>query len=524
MLDKDSIFIADVTSAQMREVFESILSIDFNYSITESSQVTIKFIDPQFRMAQNRYFTVGRDLIVTQKSVSPYLSDGTERIPQASNTKNGEFARRSMIYEMASVTVDQSAGNSPVWTVKARPKGIQQMKRDRKPRNIKGSGSQFVINACKKYGLTAVTQKTSKGYKINNAQGAQQATSVWDAMKSIAQEAEFVMFEVDGILYFGQEKWILNKWGTHATGGFQKVDSAGVPRFDSDGAPVMEPRRRFIPFYWPPGSSDNPESELFRLIGIPTLTQSDNDAYVADGSLVCERTNGVRIRPGMTVKIFGVPNFQGNYLVTDVSFQEETTDPVSVTFRSPEKLEKDKIKDIQIGKRVQNVYKVIPGYKEVTSPIARSVTTRSTIDAFEVSPLPTRLRPNVYPTPFFDAQFIVQNGNIDLWNRPVYPTPAGTNQEPKTTEPFIWYSMAGEVYFVLERVWCVGSSPFLLTEQEAITKFDADNLHHGSFSNEDAAKMWIRQLKSVQLAILPERFNFKDRNLLSGLIRVGFCP
>jgi hypothetical protein len=456
MLDRTSLSIADITSEQMREVFESVLSINVSYSITESSQITIRFIDPEFRMAQNNYFTVGRDLIYTQKSVSPYLTDTTERTRGPANINVGEFARRSMIYEMASVTVDQSAGNSPVWTVKARPKGIQQMKRDRKPKNIKGSGSQFVVNACKKYGLFPVVQRTNKSYKINNAQGAQQATSVWDAMKSIAEEAEFVMFEADGVLFFGQEKWLLNKWGTHASGGEPKVDRSGRVVRDADGAPQTTKLKRFIPFYWPPGSSGS-EIELFRLIGIPNLTQSDNDAYIADGSLVCERTNGVRMRPGMTVKMYGVPNFQGSYLVTDVSFTEESTEPVAVTFRSPERLEKDKIKDIQIGKRVESVYKVIPGYKEVTSPIAKSVTTLISRDFYEESPLPTASRPNVYPEPAFSKEFVVQQGNISLWNRPV--SPMTETEEPTTSKPFIYFQSSTESYVVLERVWCIDNTP-----------------------------------------------------------------
>jgi hypothetical protein len=514
MLDKDSIQIGSVTAQQMRQVFESVLSIDVSYSITESTQITVKFIDPEFRMAQNNYFTVGRDIIFSSKSISPYLEDIPRVEVRGTSRTYGEFVRRSNIYEMASVSVDQSAGNSPVWTVKARPKGVQQMKRDRKPKNIKGSGSQFVINACKKYGLKPVTQRTSKSYKINNAQGAQQATSVWDAMKSIADEAEFVMFEVDGFLYFGQEKWILNKWGTHASGGNSRFNKQGRAVVDEDGVLQLTPTKRFIPFYWPPGSSSSPGSEIFRLIGIPNVTQSDNDAYIADGSLVCERTNGVRIRPGMTVKIFGVPNFQGSYLVTDVSFKEEATDPVAVTFRSPEKLEKDKIKDIQIGKIVESVYKITPGFKEVTTPIPVSTTTTG-LGVFDVNPIPTASQPMIYPAPAFSPSFVAEQGNISLWSRPIF--------NESTSKPFIHYEIATESYRVLEKIWCISGVAQQLTESAAIDKYSADGLHYGSFTDEQAAKMWIKQLISAQHIIVSKRFANIGDEVLRSMVQ-GFCP
>jgi hypothetical protein len=514
MLDADSIQIGSVTAQQMRQVFDSVLSIDVSYSITESTQITVKFIDPEFRMGQNNYFTVGRDIIFSSKSISPYLEDFYSITPDRKTAVYGEFVRRSNIYEMASVSVDQSAGNSPVWTVKARPKGVQQMKRDRKPKNIKGSGSRFVINACKRYGLEPVTQRTNKSYKINNAQGAQQATSVWDAMKSIAEEAEFVMFEVDGFLYFGQEKWILNKWGTHASGGNSKFNREGRPILDEDGVPQITPIKRFIPFYWPPDSSFNPGSELFRLIGVPTVTQSDNDAYVADGSLVCERTNGVRMRPGMTVKIFGVPNFQGSYLVTEVSFKEEATDPVAVTFRSPEKLEKDRIRDIQIGKRVDSVYKITPGFKEVTvpTPVSRTV---PGVGILPVNPLPTASQPMIYPEPAFDPSFVAEQGNISLWNRPVF--------DESTSQVFIYFEVSTENYVVLEKIWCISGVAQKLTESAAIDKYLIDDLHYGVFTNENAAKTWRKQLISAQDAIVEKRFKNLGSEVLRSIAQ-GFCP
>jgi len=520
----DSIIIGGITSSESRRVMDSVLSINVNYSITESTQLTIRFIDPNLRMAANNYFTVGRDLTYTAKAISPYLEDFGS-IRKSAGANNGEFARRRTFFEMASVTVDQSGAFSPIWTVKARPKAIQQMKRDRKPKNIKGSGSQFVINACRKYGLYPVTQRTSKSYKINNAQGAQQATSVWDAMKSIADEAEFVMFEVDGVLYFGQEKWLINKWGTFISGGELKYSKEGKVLTNPDGTPQTKEIKRYIPFIYPPVPKLDSPLSSFRLIGIPTLTQSDNDAYIADGSLVCERKNGVRLRPGMTAKIIGVPNFLGEYLITDVSFQEQSTEAVAVTFRSPEKLEKDKIKEIRIGEIITPGHVAFPGYLESTAPLPLTVASNAgTFSVSEINPLPTKSQPMIYPRYPFSNEFVDESGNISLWNRPVSPFDTTTRTAATTTEPFVHYDSTKESYMVLEKVWCIGGVPQVISDEDAISKYETEGVNYGGFSNEEVAKQWIKYLYRAQEVILSKRFKNFEKIFQTDVNTSGLCP
>lgn len=513
MLDKNSIQIASLSTQQVQEIVEAITSLEVSYSIDEASQISFQVIDPQFKMAENGYFTVGREIIFTASTVSPFLVNRFGKFI-TDYADGGEFARASLFYEMASVTVGQNGSNSPTWTIKARPKAVQQMKRDRQPKNIKGSGSEFVQNAARKYGLFAITQNTNKSYKINSANGSQQATSTWDAMKSIADEAEFVLFEADGVLYFGQEKWLLNKWGTHSSGGNQLFDSRGRAVLDKNGNIRFRPYKRFIPISWPPGSSKL--NEDFRLIEIPNITQSDNDAYIADGSFNCERMNGTRMRPGMTVKFINIPNFAGEYIVTQVSYREQSTDPVSVSFRTPAKLEDEKIKDIAIGTVVDNIYKIYRGTERDRAVPVAAANVGTVRPVYRQSPTPTAARPMVYPAPNFDESFIIEAGNISLWDRPIYVE----NRRAVTTRPFIHVD-SGD-YVVLERVWCQGGSPALLSEAAAITKYGIDDLHLGKFSDESAARSWVEQLLQLAPIVIQKKFPTSYQRILAGVVPVGY--
>ena len=54
------------------------------------------------------------------------------------------------------------------------------------------------------------------------------------------------------------------------------------------------------------------------------------------------------LRPGMTIYVDGVPTFEDFYLITDVSFDHMSTTPVQISFRKPEREDKN-IVDIPLG-------------------------------------------------------------------------------------------------------------------------------------------------------------------------------
>lgn len=71
-------------------------------------------------------------------------------------------------------------------------------------------------------------------------------------------------------------------------------------------------------------------------LGVPNLRRSDDAPEEASATFKLEREIGKQFRPGMTVNVDGVPGFAVNMLVTDVSWSEGTTDPVSVSCRTIE--------------------------------------------------------------------------------------------------------------------------------------------------------------------------------------------
>jgi hypothetical protein len=234
--------------------------------------------------------------------------------------------------EVAETSCDAEQGISPIWTIKCRPKRVQQMKRDKKPEVIEGNGTAYVAAACKKYGLKLVAEQTSKSKKITKASGENEADSVWDVIQNLAQQAKFKCFEVDNVLYFASMKWLMYKWGPDAITYIASVKDKETGNFTD-----RRVTRRYIPLV--PGEVGRD----YQTQKLPAMNRSDNSIMEAQGSATVERTNGVGIRPGMTVFVGGIPTFVGYYLVTSVEFEERSPNPVGIQFQTPERKPKEKI-------------------------------------------------------------------------------------------------------------------------------------------------------------------------------------
>ena len=69
-------------------------------------------------------------------------------------------------------------------------------------------------------------------------------------------------------------------------------------------------------------------------LGVPTLRKSDDAWQAATCDFAVERVQGKLLRPGMTIRIDGVPFFEGHYLVNSVSWNEGTQDNIAVSARA----------------------------------------------------------------------------------------------------------------------------------------------------------------------------------------------
>ena len=510
MIEKDTIRIASVTTRQIEEINNNILSLDVNFSMNEASQITFEVLDPGMRMGKANFFVIGREVLYKSKSVSPDMgSYGT----------GGFFVYVTLVYEIASVECSQRESNSAIWKIEARPKGIQQMKRDRKASQIQGANQDFITNAAKKYKMEAVVENTTKSKSISTSNGNKQAENLWNVMQGLAGEANYALFESDGVIYFGSQKWFLGKWGTNSTGGKIKFDKNGKAIINNQTKKLEKtPIVRYIPFNYP----NLKDEKHFFLMQMPTVRKSDNDPFEVQGSMIVDRKNGMRLRPGMTIKLAGIPTMSGLYVITDVTFKEESTEPVNVTFRTPELLPKDKIQDLEIGPVVSAIYGIEgneEGEKSLQATPQQYGATQMPIPA-AVKPVASAAHPLTYPK-IPDSVIgggSVITGNTDLWNRPV----AVLDGEGGTSLTYVWHDVANSLFVIIERVWCLAGIGVVYTESEALDKYILDGLHCGKFSNFDTAQFQKKQLHEIHVAILKKRFPKTWKKITNGKAPAGY--
>ena len=338
-VEKFNVTFGDIPSNIKENLNDSILSCQVNYSMDMATEITLQIIDRDYTrvgaelsFASGNYFNIARDVT--------YLTKTIATIEFEDLTKTASVGLKNVLMEVADISVSQEQAVSPIWTIKCRPKAVQQMKRDKKPEVITGSGTNYVRAACKKYGLKCVAEETTKSKQITKASGDNEADSVWDVIQNLAQQAKFKCFEADGTLYFASMKWLMYKWGPDAI-------SYRATFKNTSKTPVTEETRavtrRYIPLI--PGDL----GKAYELQQLPTMNKSDNAVMEATGSANIDRTNGIGIRPGMTVFVGGIPTFVGYYLVTSVSFEERSPNPVAIQFQTPERRPKEKIVGLEVG-------------------------------------------------------------------------------------------------------------------------------------------------------------------------------
>lgn len=334
----------DLATAQMARIRESIVSLNVSYSSNLCTQLTIELIDPNFEMLKSNYFIVGRDIVYRSLS---YPTTGEMTIQNADRSGN-----LIHLFEIASVEVRPSSGHSPAVSIQARTKAVQQMKRDKNPSNIRGKSSDYVYYAALQYGLLPLLEKTGKNRQITKASGDRQADSTWDVLSNLARDAKFMLFETDGLLFFCSMDFLMGKWG---------ITQLNHDYFtNSRNEPVPSPIN-VVPLFWPPFSAEERENLFFNNkidpsrgmsdsvskdpknasvlipLSMPVVRRSDNDPFVVSGSASVDRTAGTFLRPGMTIALGGIPTFEDIYMISAVTFDHYSTNPVSVEFSKPER-------------------------------------------------------------------------------------------------------------------------------------------------------------------------------------------
>lgn len=279
--------IGDLGRLQGTAVQEAIIKLSTSFTMDSVSQISFEVWDQELRMLNNNYFLVRRDVYY-----------------------------QGMLYEMAVIDISAGQGETPIIKIEARSKVCQMMKRDKDPESYgNASATDFARIVAERYGMAFVGEPTSTQRVITKGSSDSTDTSVWDVLKSSASSAQFVVFEADNTLYFGSQQWLLGKWGDVDLGIFK--------------VPVT---------FSPPGSGN----EVFTLVEFPNCRKSDDDPMQAEVRALVRRENATKLRAGMTVTVDGVNGFNGRYLITEVSFEENSPSPVSVSLRTPEKPKENK--------------------------------------------------------------------------------------------------------------------------------------------------------------------------------------
>jgi|LakMenE01Jun11ns_1017448.scaffolds.fasta_scaffold9930674_2 hypothetical protein len=517
------LLISSLPDNLVSDISDKVTAFSVSYSISQASEISFDVVDVDLEMARNNYFILGRDII--------YETQTLGRV----NSFTGEVRQVRQLFEIAQVTSAQGPGGSAIYSVQCYSKAVQQMKRDKTPATIKGNGSQYVKNAAKKYGLDFYCEESSKAKNITKAKGSKQSESVWDVLDRLAKDAKFVLFEVDGVLVFASETFLLHKWGTN----IRYIDRKVIDKKTKKKS-IKKLARRFIPLQWPnSGPQYNGTSGFFRLIERPTITKSANDPYAGNGSCLVERFNGVQIRPGMTAYVGYVPNSSGYYLVESVSFKEMTPDPVAVGFRTLTRdEEKEAIRLLPLGQTYQQTFTrnaPLRTTKEAArNELGKPIVNPSKDKRITGNNFPTQEDPLRYPDMEYanisrtyastygkipkstnNRNSVILTGNIDLWNRPIVLSVSNGKTVGYHTLFSVEYVYAEGSSFkaaVLPTVFTEDGVAVIKTYDEVVAKYLADGGYSGS-----AKYLAIIEGGSRQDAVL----NGRDYGLLLSIQQSG---
>ena len=355
-----------------------VTGMQVSLTMDEVSQITFEVTDPGLLLADKNYWNIRRPVT--------YLG---------------------MQFEISAYDIRQGNAGEIV-RVEARNAACQKMKRN-KGANLFTGGNATVYAATKarEVGLKFFGESTSEQATISQTSSTDSDESVWDVLKRLAGQYQFVRFETNNRLFFTSQKFLLGKYAvvdSYTTSGYfytpirwrtfpspattfkpeiPAPSTSPILRRGSVGTHVTYVQRVYneragfsLPLtgYFdgatelvtayiqiqnklsPTGVVDAATWAVIRYLGsgrevankgysikaleCPQCRKSDDDVNAAQISFQVDQGEGRAIRPGMTVRIMDIPDFIGDYIVTEVQWQEGTVGSVSVTARTPVEPEK----------------------------------------------------------------------------------------------------------------------------------------------------------------------------------------
>lgn len=307
MITSDILRVGSLDQNKWSDITDAITSVNISHTMDIASQVSFTVHDKDLTFTKNNYFQLRRDV---------------------------QF--RGERYEISSVDISSGESGDAAVSVECFPRSVQRMKRDKKPRNYGSTSSyDYVKKIAEEFNLYFVGQQTSKTQSIPQAKNEKTDESVWDVVKRLGDEAEFLCFVVsipyeastkkEGILFFLSQKNLLKTWGPTSIDGYVIQNGKRQSR-----------KIYYVPLRFPQRGYE----DKFVILELPSMKKSDNDWRVADGSAILWNDpygNAQMIRPGMTARLMNyAPMFNGYYIITAVEWSESEPGPVRISFRTPE--------------------------------------------------------------------------------------------------------------------------------------------------------------------------------------------
>lgn len=338
-----SIFsLVGVDEETKRSINERMSTLSVSYSMNQSTELSAVFLDDGYSLSSAGFFDLRR-----------------------------VFSYRGRNFEVSGVQTGPGSGGSPQVDVQFQPQVVQELRRDKKPESIGGtSGYEYARRVALSKGLAFVGEKSNKQQAVFKSSGSTTDESVWSVLGRSSGDTQVSFFEVDGVLVWGSMTWMLWKFGltSRASPKDSKVTQKYLelrydPNQENNGARAQQRvlKRQFAygdldvttgllfaPIDDPtqptgiPSVDEQyetiPDNGVFELTTWPRVRMSENDGLEGEGSCDVMSPNGKLIRPGHTVFLSSVPDhFRGGYLVSDVSFEEFGSEPVTVSFVTPQK-------------------------------------------------------------------------------------------------------------------------------------------------------------------------------------------
>lgn len=364
---------AGSVSGTAYNIKDRVISMDVSLTMDSVSQLTFEVSDPGLVLADANYWNIRRPV-----------------------------RYRGMRYEISAYEISQGEAGEVV-RVEARNAACQLLKRNKGPSVFtEGNATVYASTKAREVGLKFFGENTVEQTTISQTSTTTSDESVWDVLKRLAGQYQYVIFESDGRLFFTSQKFLLGKYAlvdSYTTSGYFSTPirwrtepspattyQAPIPApatsptlslgstgdavryvqtvysqragFSVSITGVYDTSTQLVTTFFQlqnrllgTGIVDSATWAAIRYLGggreiagrgfsikaleCPRCRKSDDDTNAAEISFQVEKLPGTLLRPGMTVKLADIPDFTGNYVITEVRWDEGVVGSVAVTARTP---------------------------------------------------------------------------------------------------------------------------------------------------------------------------------------------